>query len=1291
MTPPTVSVGSPIGDAGMNIRPYAAVPAVRRALTRNNNVSFTRIISALAIFGVVLFGTVAAHANEFVQGGKVLVVPKGSRVQLTDFVTQQGAPADIATSATISWDDNGLTVEFTCEDGEIVTQQRDRDDQEMWQDDGVEVFLDPGHTHDFSGKWVHVLVTAAGAVMDQRGPGESHPLTGDPKQGNVGFTAKDMRTTVNPTDNGWRATIFLPWSDLGAKPTAGDVWGMNLNRTDHPQGRYLCWSPTFGPFLKIHRWGHLVFADEQGDSSEALQGIERVHAMLIERTNRINGFISAVTRGEGFMPWQPKDRMSPKEQTFRQEMEKRKDELLANRKAVRHPTLISEAQFATARRNIAETQWGKAWFNGIQSVSDYIIAQPEGYIESMIPELTATNPYGFTCPNCVGKKSLEGAGVSLIVWDHRNPDVMSCRACGQVYPDERFPETATLVAPRRDQVFTFYLNDAQRANPDDRTGGLAWKWVGMPINVSFTGIIRRQKILFMAKAAESLGLTYQLTGDERYAKAAVRILERFAHCLPNWLYHDYWDTFADCDPLYAAWHFRSLELEWKRHLSASAYAKDEPDKASMLQSFWGAGRVHPSADTMILNDLVPAYDLVADARGADGKPIWSEESRRRVERDLILEQLFTGEPFVGGVGKATNMSNKAPYVYQPMALVGKTLGVADFVHVALMGYEGLRDQSFLFDGFSHESPAYTDMFLRGIINVPEALEGFVWPEGFPGRRGVVSVFKDDPKMKQIMRTAIESIAPNGCFLPLSDTMVGNSPSALVFEIGLRHYPEFFSGALPSIYQVKAVSAAKNPRRQPGREAVADRSVLRPTQYAVFNLRESDLLADDLRFREMLFPAWKTAVLRHGSGPDAAVAALSFNPMGGHRHLDNLGLYYMQEGREILAEQGYVGDSVMRAWGGSTLSHNLVVVDDKDQLFSDPLPRVPSLRLMAASPRVAVVEAESRAYKECTTYRRLVAMIKGPEGRTLLVDIFRVEGGRKHAYRLFSNLAASDSPEGALEFEGLEMPPEPPLPDFAASVRREHVYGLRDVRRVANPPKSWTAMWREQGYRYRLHFLGQVHAVEASNGPGQQSQLQVGRRVRYLDAVNKGQGGRSTFVAVHEPWGGDDEMPVISAERLETPVEAGPDAVALRLHTRWGDYLILNEFDAEASVDGVRFRGRFGVFGVTPQGQRWLMSCAASTMETDGFGFSDEAAAWSGRITNSDPEMIETSNPRPKGWREAAHGTTAWVRIGQDGVFTGYPVKETENQKVFVKDFMMQPGVDFEVPAVRYLTAPTAGK
>ena len=386
-------------------------------------------------------------------------------------------------------------------------------------------------------------------------------------------------------------------------------------------------------------------------------------AMLVSLTSYVSAgetaaqpnkdtYVDAVVRGTGLMPWQSGE-VSEAEQAFRAEIEARKDTLLDSRDTPSHPRILSEADLTRARANIKNSGWAKQWFDARKARADYLVAQPPEYVESMLSELTPANPYGTTCPNCVGKKSQEGAGHGIMNWNHREPDILRCTKCGQVYPDPGFPETAVLQAPRMGQEFTYYLNAAERANPDDRSGKLAYHWVGKPLHMSFSGLIRYHKAGFMRDGALDLAYAYALTGNAVYAVRARDILVRFAHCYRNWLYHDYWDTIADCDPMYAAWHDKSLPLEWKKHLATGAFAGDSLEKAGMLQSYWGGGRYHPSTDTVGgVADLALAYDLVADAKDVEGKPVWSPAERDIVERDLLLEWIMGAEPYVGGVGKA---------------------------------------------------------------------------------------------------------------------------------------------------------------------------------------------------------------------------------------------------------------------------------------------------------------------------------------------------------------------------------------------------------------------------------------------------------------------------------------------------------------------------------------------------------------------------------------------------------------------------------------------------------------
>jgi len=968
-------------------------------------------------------------------------------------------------------------------------------------------------------------------------------------------------------------------------------------------------------------------------------------------------YVHAVTRGAGWVPWQERG-LSEAERTFREGIEGRKTRLLSGRTRVQHPALLSPEALERARHNIATTDWARDWFESIRTLADDLVARPPSWVEQMIPEESPAHGYGFTCPNCVGRLSQEATGYGLIEWSYKEPEVLACRKCGQRYPDTRYPETARLEMPRSAQTITYYLSDAERADPDNRSGELAWHWVGYPVHVSFTGVIREKKILFMRDATKSLALAYALTGDARYALRAKEILVRLARCYRNWLYRDYWGTYADCDPMYAAWHDKELPIEWKRHLCEQAYAKDTLEKAAMRQSYWGAGRMHPSTDSISgLVGPVFAYDLTYDATLDHGRPVWSEEERALVERDFFLEYIMGAEPFVGGADRAENANNKSPRVYNAMAAVAKCLGLPRMADTALRGYERVRDESFLYDGFSRESPAYTNMYLSQLLVIPETLHGFAWPEGFSGRTGAVDLYARDAKLRRMYEAVLQVLRPEGCYLPLSDTRVDARPSLHIALMGLRRYPDLYAGTLPSIY---------------GRVT---------GEYAVFHASEEALTADEgLHLRETLFPAWQTAILRHGTGTEATVLALAFNPDGGHRHADNLALFYADGGDIVLGDQGYMCDMPLNSWIKSTYSHNLVVVDGQKQKQRG---RNPEFELMATSPLASVVEATSDAYPQCTDYRRRVVLIKGPNNRSIAVDIFRVAGGSRHAYRVYSELASGDAEEGVLEFEGVSMPPEAPLPEVGASLIREDIFGLRDVRTATPEGDTWTATWRESGRAYRLWMCTPCDRVEASNGPGQRTLEETGRRVRYVDAVREGEVLESLYVAVHEPCLRDGSFPLRSVETLPLQASAGNRAVGLRMKTAWGVFYLFNDVEEEVHVDGIRVRGRFAL--AVREGRAWkeAFACAVSRfMLGDGCGLETEAQ-WAGQVTSHDTNTIHTNTAKPDGWPSAVDGVGVYVRARTAGGWTGFPVFALERNAIRVERYPLPPVTEFSVPSWWY--------
>ncbi|MCC7518277.1 MAG: DUF4838 domain-containing protein [Verrucomicrobiae bacterium] len=132
-------------------------------------------------------------------------------------------------------------------------------DGEVWNDDAIEIFLNPGKSRK---KTYHLLVNPMGTVTDLLHVGDKPDASWE--SGAV--------VAARCSAQGWEVRLAIPYASLGLKgaPLPGDVWSANFTR-GHRSGQppaYLAWSPTFGLFYKPERFGDLVF-ESTGEPEEA--------------------------------------------------------------------------------------------------------------------------------------------------------------------------------------------------------------------------------------------------------------------------------------------------------------------------------------------------------------------------------------------------------------------------------------------------------------------------------------------------------------------------------------------------------------------------------------------------------------------------------------------------------------------------------------------------------------------------------------------------------------------------------------------------------------------------------------------------------------------------------------------------------------------------------------------------------------------------------------------------------------------------------------------------------------
>ena len=170
-----------------------------------------------------------------------------------------------ATRAKLLWDDRYLYVGYDCDDADITAQHTERD-QPTYEDDAVEIFINPkpAQTDVYFGLEMNARAVLYdylcwnGKLFFKRFQMQGVKL------------ATYLRGTLNARgdrDQGWSLEVAIPWEnfeELAGRPVPGTVWTANLNRWDgvEPARRLSLWSDPLQPQPWPHvpaRFGQLVF------------------------------------------------------------------------------------------------------------------------------------------------------------------------------------------------------------------------------------------------------------------------------------------------------------------------------------------------------------------------------------------------------------------------------------------------------------------------------------------------------------------------------------------------------------------------------------------------------------------------------------------------------------------------------------------------------------------------------------------------------------------------------------------------------------------------------------------------------------------------------------------------------------------------------------------------------------------------------------------------------------------------------------------------------------------------
>ncbi|MFP3904188.1 MAG: heparinase II/III family protein, partial [Armatimonadota bacterium] len=809
-------------------------------------------------------------------------------------------------------------------------------------------------------------------------------------------------------------------------------------------------------------------------------------------------------------------------------------------------TLYKTDDVLRARENMKRYDWAQRIVDGWKSSVAYVMQQDRDFVEEMIPYTTPWPEYGQNCPVCVGKQSSMGE-CGLYRWNIREPDRLVCKYCGTVYPNPEYPETGTLECPKMGQSFTYYETEAERAHPDEDPKKHAFRWGRWPVHTSFSGVIRSKKLSYMCGRVLPLAKLYALTDEVQYAERCAWILETLARRYPDYLFHSYNGTYADCPPAEAAENMGKHRRGGKfpKEVIRNAFDLHQAeDHASLCNGFWGAGRISCSGgDGSTILNLLVAYDLIRDAAYPDGTPVLADDMDAQIVNDLLLSGVHDCEQW-------NDINNKCG----PGRALGAAAGILferpGSARWALEGFETLMDKCFHFDGFCKESPSYSSMHLGLMRNIPEILRGYSDPEGYQPDEGEridnLDPFNDIPKYRLALESMVRMIAPNGRYPTIGDTHYRAGLSSIWVEILADRYGDRYAGLLEEVQGASLADAG--------------------SEYAMW-YRDPDMEATDdtdLPLHTEWFPGWHVGVLRTPALTGDTAFYLNAYGYHGHRHYDTLGILYYAFGRELASDRGYIWDDPRNAWTKSTLSHNIVTVDGQNQ------PRDPQnageLQLFGAAPGVEIVQARAdRAYEQCDQYQRTCVLIRLPGGDTYAADFFRVEGGKLHQYGFNCNGELSN-----LQPAGVEP------------VDREHQW-LSNFRAMT-PQEPVTATWKDDGVRMDLMLLNNVDRFVVADAPGWRSDKGSELNKPPIQQILAERSGEerctSRYAALMVPY--ESETSPIHSARIITDE---PEALALEVKREGAtDYIISALDNTERSYGPVTMTGWFGYVSVDGEGR-----------------------------------------------------------------------------------------------------------
>lgn len=191
------------------------------------------------------------------KGGKAFSAKEN---YMGEFLTITGDATSPKTEGWIDYDGDTLYIRFRCHEPDKDSVKRQVKPSEnraevrnIFADDSVEIFIDVGRT--MSSRYCQIAGNINGALWEAKW---NRPEPPD-REYRTGAEVK-----VTEAKDFWIIDFTIPLKSLktDGPVVPGETWGFNLCRNRHRRKdkvRYRCWSPTFGSFHVVRRFGIVTF------------------------------------------------------------------------------------------------------------------------------------------------------------------------------------------------------------------------------------------------------------------------------------------------------------------------------------------------------------------------------------------------------------------------------------------------------------------------------------------------------------------------------------------------------------------------------------------------------------------------------------------------------------------------------------------------------------------------------------------------------------------------------------------------------------------------------------------------------------------------------------------------------------------------------------------------------------------------------------------------------------------------------------------------------------------------